>query len=96
ERHELRPLVVATLSVEGLGIYWQRLYFGDEPIPLESFLYLAWTEFHTLGGMPGHLLVESELLDDYPLRRVLGQMDKEKVIKKVAIGHGHPFGSTRR
>lgn len=66
------------------------------PIPLESFLYLAWTEFHTLGGMPGHLLVEPELLDDYPLRRVLGQMDKEKVIKKVAIGHGHPFGSTRR
>ncbi|MCT7340246.1 hypothetical protein N5K55_04205 (plasmid) [Pseudomonas aeruginosa] len=36
------------------------------------------------------------MLDDYPLRRVLGQMDKEKVIKKVAIGHGHPFGSTRR
>ncbi|EMZ44511.1 hypothetical protein HMPREF1224_11768 [Pseudomonas sp. P179] len=56
ERYELRPLVVATLSVEGLGIYWQRLYFGDEPIPLESFLYLAWTEFHTLGGMPGHLI----------------------------------------
>lgn len=44
ERHELRPLVVATLSVEGLGIYWQRLYFGDEPIPLESFLYLGTIE----------------------------------------------------
>lgn len=96
KRFELRPLLIATLNVEHLSIYWQRLYFADAPLPLASFLYLAWTEFHNLGGLPDTLLVDPELFQAYPLRRVISQLDPQKVIKKLAAGDGRPFGSTKR
>lgn len=95
-RLELRPIIVATLCVENFSINWQRLYFADKPMPLASFLYLAWTEFHHLGGLPEQLLVESELLSAYPLRKVISQLDPDKRITKIDVGHGYAFGSTKR
>ncbi|WP_370601978.1 hypothetical protein [Pseudomonas nitroreducens] len=96
KQYDLRPIIVVTLAAEKLGLYWQRLYFADEPIPLASFLYLAWTEFHTLGGIPDRLLVESELLNAYPLRRVLAQIDREKIIKRIGVGTSRQFAATKR
>jgi len=93
-RFELRPLIVITLSVEKLAIYWQRLFFADEPIPLSSFLYLAWIEFHNLGGLPECLMVQPELL--IQVRQALRHLDPGKVVKHLEPGHGRYFGSTKK
>jgi hypothetical protein len=88
----LRPIIVATLAVEEFAIYWQRLYFADEPVPLSSFLYSAWLECHNLGGMPECLLVQPEMLD--PVRSALKQLDPGKVIRTLESGYGRGFNST--
>ncbi|MGE8067070.1 hypothetical protein [Pseudomonas sp. NPDC089569] len=93
-RFDLRPIIVVTLSVENFAIYWQRLFFADEPIPLSSFLYLAWIEFHNLGGLPERLLVQPELLEQ--VRHALRQLDPGKVVKQLEPGRGWSFGSTKK
>jgi hypothetical protein len=90
--YELRPIIVATLAVDEQPIYWQSLFFADEPLPLASFLYWAWMEL--LGGMPECLLVQSEMVE--LVRRALTQLDPEKVIHMLEPGHGHGFTSTKR
>lgn len=91
---ELRAIIVATIAVEEFPIYWQRLYFADEPLPLASFLYLAWSQRHNLLRMPQRLLVQPEMVD--LVRCALTVLDSKKVVQTLEPGLGYGFDATKR
>lgn len=94
EKLGLRTIVVATLAVEGLAIYWQRLYFADEPVPMSAFLYLAWVEYQNLGGLPDRLVVQPELIGN--VKKALRQLDPGKNIRHLEAGTGRMYSPTKK
>lgn len=95
-RYGLHPLVAVTLTVQKIGIYWQKVFRADQPIPLAMALHEAWAGCETLHGLPDVLYVDKELLRSFPLRDLLAQIDQDAVIREISADGGRSFSASKR
>lgn len=66
-------IIAATITVEGLGYHFQRLYTSSE-IPISKFLYEAWTNNEITFGVPDKLVVDKNINFVINLEKLLSQI----------------------
>lgn len=67
------PIIAATISVEGLGFHFQRLYTSDA-LPVSTFLYEAWKEFEISFGVPDNLVIDENINGSVDIKNLLSQV----------------------
>lgn len=95
EEHGLKPVIALTLSVEGAGVYHQKLFFRDDLISMSEFLYDAWTNNKMLGGIPDALHVDQNLVKKFPLYNVIHNLDPDNHLKTIITKHSAKFGASK-
>jgi hypothetical protein len=91
-----KPIISVTLNVAKLGIYHQKLYAAHDIIPLTDFLFEAWRERDDLGGIPDVLFTDEALLEHYPLKEIIHELDPDGCIHEIVTRGDPSFAASKR
>lgn len=87
------PIIAVTISVEGIGYHYQRLY-ASQSISLTSFLYEAWSSVHETFGVPDQLVVSGDICSSVDLQGLLSQLSK--VTPDIVVRNDRKYAGSKR
>lgn len=87
------PIIAATISVEGIGYHFQRLY-ASQSICLSTFLYEAWSAVDETFGVPDQLVVSGDINSSIDLQGLLNQLSKET--PEIVVRNDRKYASSKR